>query len=158
LLPAPAAARTFPTISLRILPRMSGPLARRSHEVRLPVSTLVSSAFSKSIWIGFPLHPSPTTSREGGVFELADISLCSNLRVCSPPMSSLPLLILQGSRGFYVRAERASLPLHAPDMLTVRIQAIDGARTFTLLDSQPCRLLHRPTPNWFRTPWPSRAS
>src|SRR5215469_8781666 len=26
-------------------------------------------------------------------------------------------------------------------MLTVRIQAIDGTRTFTLSDSQPCRLL-----------------
>jgi hypothetical protein len=32
----------------------------------------------------------------------------------------------QGSRDFYFRAERASLPLHAPDMLTVRIQVIDG--------------------------------
>ena len=59
-----------------------------------------------------------------------------------PPRSSLPLRILpQGSRGFYVRAERASLPPHAPDMLTVRIQAIDGTRTFTLSDPQPCRLL-----------------
>jgi hypothetical protein len=26
----------------------------------------------------------------------------------------------QGSRDFYIRAERASLPLHAPDMLAVR--------------------------------------
>ena len=47
----------------------------------------------------------------------------------------------QGSRDFYIRAERASLPPHAPDMLAVRIQVIDGARTFTLQDSQPCRLL-----------------
>src|SRR5271170_1269792 len=45
----------------------------------------------------------------------------------------------------YIRAERASLPLHAPDMLAVRIQAIDGTRTSTLLDSQPCRPLHSPT-------------
>jgi len=51
---------------------------------------------------------------------------------CAPP---------QGSRGFYVRAYRALLPPHAPDMLTVRIQAIDGTGTFTLSDSQPCRLL-----------------
>ena len=51
----------------------------------------------------------------------------------------------QGSRDFYFRAERASLPLHAPDMLTVRIQVIDGTRTFTLLDSQPCRLLILPS-------------
>jgi len=69
-----------------------------------------------------------------------------------PPRSSLPLRILpQGSRGFYVRAERASLPPHAPDMLTVRIQAIDGTRTFTSLDPQPCRLL---TPPGVRSgPW-----
>ena len=46
-----------------------------------------------------------------------------------------------GGRGFYVRAERASLPPHAPDMLAVRTQAIDGARTCTLLDSHHCRLL-----------------
>src|SRR5262249_47708235 len=59
-----------------------------------------------------------------------------------PPRSSLPLRILpQGSRGFYVRAERASLPPHAPDILTVRIQAIDGTRTFTSLNSRPCRPL-----------------
>jgi hypothetical protein len=44
-------------------------------------------------------------------------------------------------RGFYVRAERASLPQHAPDKLAVRIQAIDGERTSTLLDSQHCRRL-----------------
>src|ERR1700720_2931536 len=49
-------------------------------------------------------------------------------------------ILLQGSRGFYVRAYRALLPPHAPDMLTVRIQVIDGTRTFTLSDSQPCRL------------------
>ena len=38
-------------------------------------------------------------------------------------------------------AERASLPPHAPDILAVRIQAIDGARTCSLLDSQHSRLL-----------------
>src|SRR5215472_3231542 len=62
-----------------------------------------------------------------------------------PPRLSLPLRILpQGSRGFYVRAERASFPPHAPDMLTVRFQAIDGTRTFTSLDPRPCR----PLPPW----------
>src|SRR4029077_4421554 len=78
----------------------------------------------------------------GLILEVADISLCSGLRFCSPPRSLLPLRILpQGSRGFYIRAYRASLPPHAPEMLTVRIQAIDGTGTCTLLDSQPCRLL-----------------
>ena len=100
--------------------------------------------------IGLPHETSGSASRYSprtrllavSIFETADISLCSGLRVCSPPRSFLPLRILpQGSRGFYFRAERASLPPHASDMLAVRIQAIDGARTFTLQDSQPCRLL-----------------
>src|SRR5216684_3394165 len=133
LLPAPAATGIFPTLSLRIFPRMLGPLPRRSHGVRIPVSSSVSSAFPQR---GLGRLPA------GGVFEAADISLCSGLRVCSSPRSFLPLLnVPQGSRDFYIRAERASLPLHAPDMLAVRIQAIDGTRTFTLLDSQPCRPL-----------------
>jgi hypothetical protein len=72
-----------------------------------------------------------------------------SLQVCSPPRSFPPLSKLrQGSRGFYVRAEHASLPPHASDMLAVRIQAIDGEGTFTLQDSQPYRLLNRPLPNW----------
>src|SRR5450756_1365062 len=104
----------------------------------------------REVWVGFPLLSANTTSR-GGVFEAADISLCSGLRVCSSPRSFLPLLkVPQGSRDFYIRAERASLPLHAPDMLAVRIQAIDGTRTSTLPDSQPCRPLPSPPPQTAR--------
>jgi hypothetical protein len=44
-------------------------------------------------------------------------------------------------RGFYIRAERASLPPHAPNMLAVCIQVIDSTGTFTLQVPQPCRLL-----------------
>src|SRR5271154_88540 len=83
--------------------------------------------------------PRITTSRGG---RFSRLQICSGLQVCSPPRSFLPLrILLQGSRGFYVRAYRALLPPHAPDILTVRIQVIDGTRTFTLSDSQPCRLL-----------------
>ena len=43
----------------------------------------------------------------------------TGLRVCLPPRSLPPLQVsLQGGRGFYVRAERASLPSHASDMLS----------------------------------------
>src|SRR5271169_1782848 len=109
--------------------------------------------------VGLPLERSGSASRfdprirllAGGVFEAADISLCSGLRVCSSPRSFLPLHnVPQGSRDFYIRAERASLPLHAPDMLAVRIQAIDGTRTSTLLDSQTCRPLPSPPPHTAR--------
>src|ERR1035437_8071794 len=63
LLPAPAATGIFPTLSLRIFPRMLGPLPRRSHGVRLPVSSSVSSAFPREDWVGFPLLSANTTSR-----------------------------------------------------------------------------------------------
>jgi hypothetical protein len=59
----------------------------------------------------------------------------------APQIVPTAALLPQGSRGFYVRAYRALLPPHAPDMLTVRRQVIDGTGTCTLLDSQPCRLL-----------------
>ena len=42
---------------------------------------------------------------------------------------------MQGSRGFYVRAYRALLPPHAPDMLTVRIQVL------TVQGLSPCQTL-----------------
>lgn len=59
---------------------------------------------------------------------------------CLPDRSYRCSLSPQGSRGFYVRAEHASLPPHASDMLTT-VHAIGGVGTYTPLDSQPCRLL-----------------
>ena len=107
---------------------------------------LVSSAFPR-----YQLGRLPASFRQndfsaGTIFEAAGISLCSGLQVCLPPRSFLPLLDFgQGSRGFYVRAEHASLPPHASDMLAIRIQAIDGAGTCAPQDSQPCRLLLTPS-------------
>src|ERR1700737_3003866 len=93
-------------------------------------------------WVGFPRFvPRITTSRRS-VFRGCRYSLMFRPPSLLSPRSFLPLrILLQGSRGFYVRAYRALLPPHAPDMLTVRIQVIDGTGTFTLSDSQPCRLL-----------------
>src|SRR5258708_29827939 len=55
------------------------------------------------------------------LFETAAISLCSGLRFARLPDRSYRCdLSPQGSRGFYVRAEHASLPPHASDMLTTR--------------------------------------
>ncbi len=61
----------------------------------------------------------------------------------------------QGGRGFDIRAERASLPPHAPNRLTVRIEAIDRRRTFNWQDSQPYRLPPTPTPSTPRHIFPS---
>ena len=111
------------------------------HQVHTPVSSPMSSAFPLGGWVGFPLLSTMQLFVET-IFEAADIPLCSGHQVCSPPRL-LPLLRLchRAAEASYVRAERASLPPHAPDMLAVRTQAIDGARTCTLLDSQHCRLL-----------------
>jgi hypothetical protein len=49
LLPAPAAGGTIPTLSLRILPWVPGPLSRRSRGVHLPVSSSTSSAFPRTL-------------------------------------------------------------------------------------------------------------
>src|SRR5215471_1206101 len=95
----------------------------------------------KEIWSASRLFPRTRFFR-GLVFEVAAISLCSGLTVCLPPRSLLPLQVnLQGSRDFYIRAERASLPSHASDMLSARLQVIGGTRTSTSQDSQLCRLL-----------------
>ena len=92
LLPAPAAHGIFPTLSLRIFPRMLGPLPRRVHGVHLPVSSPVSSAFpNRGNESADPRQPANTIFR-GAFFEVANISLCSGLRVCSSPRSFLPLL------------------------------------------------------------------
>ena len=47
-----------------------------------PVSSSVSSAFPNPLWVGFPFCSANATFH-GLVFEVADISLCSGLRVCS---------------------------------------------------------------------------
>ena len=68
-----------------------------------------------------PAFPRQNDFMTDPFFETAAISLCSGPQVCSPPRSFLPLpLIAAGSRGLYLRAEHASLPLHASDMLTTR--------------------------------------
>ena len=49
LLPAPAASGTFPTLSLRILPWVPGPLPRRFRGVHMPVSSSTSAAFPRTL-------------------------------------------------------------------------------------------------------------
>ena len=145
----PAAPGSFPTLSLRLFPWMLDPVPRRytvcSH-LFLPRCHRPSPSEE---WVGFPRFvPRITTSRRS-VFRGCRYSL-----MFRPPSLLSPQIVATAAHtaaqpGFYVRAYRALLPPHAPDMLTVRIQVIDGTGTFTLSDSQPCRLLtslHRSYP------------
>ena len=93
-------------------------------------------------WVGFPL-----LSREHD-FSRTPISrlqlflyVQASEFACLPGRSYRCKFPLQGSRGFYVRAERASIPSHASDMLSARLQAIGRTRTFTSQGSRHCRLL-----------------
>ena len=132
---SPCCPRQLPDVISNSLFLDAGSPTPAVHRVLAPVSSTVPSAFPKGKVGRLPAAIPLETTSCGGTFEVADISLCSGLQVCSPPRSSLPLRILpQGSRGFYVRAERGSLPPRASDMLTARRQAIGGAGTCTPLD------------------------
>ena len=88
-----------------------------SHRVPIPVSSSVSSAFPIK-----RLGRLPALFCEHD-FSQRDCRGCRHSIMFRPPSllasqivpTAMP--IAQGSRGFYVRAERASLPPHAPNML-----------------------------------------
>ena len=121
LFTSPCCPRQLPDVISENLSLDAGSPTPAVHRVLSPVSSTMSSAFPKEKVGRLPAAIPLETTSCGGTFEVADISLCSGLQVCSPPRSSLPLRILpQGSRGFYVRAERGSLPPRASDMLTAR--------------------------------------
>src|SRR6266699_1862307 len=94
LRPAPAAGGTFPTLSLRILPCVPGPLSRRSRGVHLPVSSSTSSAFPRTLSRSASRVSPSKRFHDGSLFETAAISLCSGPQVCSPPRSFLPLPLI----------------------------------------------------------------
>jgi hypothetical protein len=132
---SPCCPRQLPDVISNSLFLDAGSPTPAVHRVLAPVSSTVPSAFPRGKVGRLPAAVPLETTSCGGTFEVADISLRSGLQVCSPPRSSLPLRILpQGSRGFYVRAERGSLPPRASDMLTARRQAIGGTGTCTPLD------------------------
>src|SRR5215468_5306886 len=116
------------------------PLRHTGGSPEQPLS--MSSAFPKRRMGRLPAFvPRITTSRRP-VFRGCRYSFMFRPpSLLTPQIVPTAAILPQGSRGFYVRAYRALLPPHAPDMLTVRRQVIDGTGTCTLLDSQPCRLL-----------------
>ncbi len=75
-------------------------------------------------------------------FEAADISFCSGLRVCSPPRSFPPLCSSHRAAEAFTFGLNVLRCLRTHREYASRlIQVIDGVRTLTPLDPQPCRLL-----------------
>src|SRR5262249_14202289 len=89
--------------------------------VHLPVSSLVTSAFPQSHWVGYSTRIRSTTSERGCFsqrqsFDNLQASEFAATQVV--PTSGVPSG-RRGCRGVYVRAERGSLPPRASDMLAV---------------------------------------
>jgi hypothetical protein len=127
LRPAPAAGGTFPTLSLRILPGVPGPLSRRYVECTclfLPPRHRPSPVHYRG---RLPAYPRPNDFMTDRLFETAAISLCSGPQVCSPPRSFLPLrLIAAGqprllppSRTCFVASACIGYANHLPRQLVV---------------------------------------
>jgi hypothetical protein len=130
--------------------RMPGPLPGRSHGVHIPVSSSVSSAFPQRGLGRLPASFREYDFSRGGCFRG-----CRHFFMFRPPSLLVSQVVPTSAHRAagqprLLHPGRTSLPLHAPDMLAVRIQAIDGTRTFTLLDSQPCRPLPSPSPHTAR--------
>src|SRR5215470_5914337 len=135
--------RIFPTLFLRICPVLPEPVPRR-----VPWSAFawfflhVFGLPKKENWSASRLFP--RTRFSAGLLSRLQLFryVQASQFACLPDRSYRCKLKLTGQpRLFYVRAERASLPSHASDMLSARLQAIGGTRTFTSQDSQLCRLL-----------------
>jgi hypothetical protein len=120
LLLAPAVSGIFPTLSLRIFPVMPGPLPRR---------------FADCSHLLLPLHHRPSPTMGGSACRFYPLKRLPSGRLfvdCSHsfmfrPHSLLATLVApttavscRAVSDFYIRAERALLPPHAPDMLAVR--------------------------------------
>ena len=119
---SPCCGRDLPGVSLGILPGVPGPLPRQSRGVHLPVSSSTSSVF--------PRTRSRSASRVSPSKRFPDGSLfrdCSHFvmfrpsgLLASPIVPTAAAYRRRAAEAFYVRAEHASLPPHASDMLTTR--------------------------------------
>jgi hypothetical protein len=140
---SPCCPRELPDVISENLSLDAGSVPRRFHRVRLPVSSSVVIGLpQRRLGSAFPrLSANHDFSRS--VFSRLQIFLnVPASKFARPPDRLYRCAYCRRAAGAFTSGQyRASLPLHAPDMLTVRIQAIDSTRTFTLLDSQPCRLL-----------------
>src|SRR5499433_3167953 len=86
---SPCCPRQLPDVISNSLFLDAGSPTPAVHRVLSPVSSTMSSAFPRGKVGRLPAAIPLETTSCGGIFEVADISLCSGLQVCSPPRSSL---------------------------------------------------------------------
>ena len=141
LLPAPAASGTFPTLFCESFLRCLSPCPGGPLSAFAWFFLRDSSAFPHKGRVGFPRFCPRTRFSTACVSRLQLFRYVQASQLARLPDRSYRCKFLQGSQGFYLRAERVSLPSHASDTLSARLQAIGGTRTCTSLDSQHCRLL-----------------
>jgi hypothetical protein len=129
LLPAPAGGRTFPTLSLRIFPRVPGPIPRRPprciHSF-LPSGHRPSPSLQRVGAPQIPGQPLPSRGFFRGCSQFVLFRPASLLATQVAPTAASSRT--RGGRGFYIRAPRGSLPPHGPDMLGVRIEQLTPGR------------------------------
>jgi hypothetical protein len=120
LLPAPAANGTFSTLFCVsflgcLVPCHGGPIGC-THLLTSPTSSAIPPG--RTGWLPASFH-----ERD---FSWVSFRGCRHFFMFRPPsllasqIAPTAMAMPSGGRGFYVRAERASLPPHAPDMLAVR--------------------------------------
>ena len=139
----PAAHGSFPTLSLRIFPWMLDPVPRRyivcSH-LFLPRCHRPSPSEE---WVGFPRFvPRITTSRRP-VFRGCRYSVMFRPpSLLSPQIVPTAVHTAAGQPGILRPGLSCFVASTRTGYANRPTQAIDGTGTFTLSDSQPCRLLH----------------
>jgi len=129
LLPAPARSRTFPTLSLRIFPRVPDPYPggpQGAFTRFFPQGIGLPRSCSGSALNKYPGQPLPSRGSSRGcshfvLFRPASLFATQVAPTAAPSRA-------RGSHGFYVRAPHGSLPPRGPDMLGVRIEQLTPGR------------------------------
>ena len=98
---SPCCPRELPDVISENLSLDAGSPTPAVHRVLSPVSSTVSSAFPTGKVGRLAASVLRITTSRKGVFEAADIPLCSGLQVCSPPRSFLPLRIRRRAAGAF---------------------------------------------------------
>ena len=117
---SPCCPRELPDVISENLSLDAGSRTPAVHRVIAPVSSTMSSAFPKQRMRRLPAFcPANYDFSQVRVSRMQIFLDVPASKFALPPDRSYRCAPPQGSRGFYVRAYRALLPPHAPDMLTV---------------------------------------